>query len=299
MLNNVSLSAIHTFTVVAKELSFSRAADVLHITPSAVSHQMKLLEQQLNLKLFIRQSKGVSLTQAGQTLFRHSQSGIKDIQHGLQQSQFVGQKQKLTIAMIPSLCDLWFVPRLPSFRQACPNIELELVAQDQLVDFTSNRYDGHIHFGTGNYKGIKAEFLAQETVYPVCHPSLIESVQPELEVMLLSNTLLHYQAGIEDEPGGVTWADWFNHFGLTRPEKRDQIWFSHVALALNAAKHHQGIALGWHHMVENDIDTGGLARISETQLTTRFAYYLTAPAKSWQNENFRQFSNWLRAQFAP
>lgn len=93
MSNNISFSAIHTFTVVAKELSFTRAAEILHITPSAVSHQMKLLESQMGVTLFYRQSKGVRLSLAGDTLKQHATTGVRNIQHGIIQSQFSSQKK--------------------------------------------------------------------------------------------------------------------------------------------------------------------------------------------------------------
>ena len=125
MLGKISFSAIHTFTLVAKELSFTRAAELLHITPSAVSHQMKLLEAQLGVTLFHRKAKGVRLSLAGETLQQHAASGVRDIQHGIQQSQFAGQKEKLVVAVVPSFCQLWLLPRLPDFCEQNPNIEIE------------------------------------------------------------------------------------------------------------------------------------------------------------------------------
>lgn len=149
--SNISLSAIHTFTIVAQELSFTRSAEILHITPSAISHQMKLLENQMAVTLFHRQSKGVRLTLAGEKLQQHATSGMRNIQHGILQSQFASQKEKLSIAVIPSLCQLWLMPRLVDFARQHPQIELELTAIDQLVNFNSGQYDAHIHFGTGDY----------------------------------------------------------------------------------------------------------------------------------------------------
>jgi len=298
MTNQVPLSTIHTFTIVAKESSFSRAAEILHITPSAVSHQMRQLEQQMNVGLFIRRSKGVDLTPAGKTLYLHASSGIKDIQHGLQQSRFSSQKQKLTIAVIPSLADLWLLPKLTEYKKEFPDIELEIIAQDQLVDFTTNQIDGHIHFGSGLYKGLETELLAHEFVYPVCHPDIFKGDTIEdMTVLLHSNTLLHYNAGIEDEPGGVSWADWLKHHQLEVPEHLQQMWFSHVAMSVNAAKRQLGITLGWHHMVKNDIESGNLVQISETRLQTKFSYYLAAPSASWQQQKFANFFNWLKSQF--
>ena len=300
MSSNISYSAIHTFTVVAQELSFTRAAALLHITPSAVSHQMKQLENQIGVTLFHRQSKGVSLSMAGKTLQQHAISGVKNIQHGILQSQFASHKEKLVIAVIPSLCQLWLMPRLTDFCRKFPQIELELVAVDQLVDFTSGQFDGHIHFGSGDYRGSKAVFLRNEKVYPVCHPDLLKAASDNaLATLIKRHQLLIYKAGIEDEPGGVSWGNWLRTFSIEKPAELSQMWFSHVAMAISAARLHQGIALGWHHMVHDDIHSGQLCRLSDETLTTSYSYYLTAPAKSWQSETFTLFANWLAQQMAP
>lgn len=299
MSNNISFSAIHTFTVVAKELSFTRTAEILHITPSAVSHQMKLLESQMGVTLFYRQSKGVRLTLAGDTLKQHATSGVRNIQHGIIQSQFSSQKEKLIIAAIPSLCQLWFMPRIHDFCNKYPQIELELIALDQLADFNTGQYDGHIHFGIGEYQGCEAKFLSNEKVYPVCHEALLkQSGSGKLETLLEKHQLLIYKAGIEDEPGGISWGTWFNHFSIEKPQEVGQMWFSHVSMAIFAAKQKQGIALGWHKMVEHELLTGDLVRLDELELPTAYNYYLVAPNKSWKNTAFNHFSAWLSEQMA-
>lgn len=297
MSNNISFSAIHTFTVVAKELSFTRAAEILHITPSTVSHQMKLLESQMGVTLFYRQSKGVRLTLAGDTLKQHATSGVRNIQHGIIQSQFSSQKEKLIIAVIPSLCQLWLMPRIHNFCTQYPHIELEIVALDQLADFNTEQYDGHIHFGIGDYQGCEAKLLSNEKVYPVCHPELLEqSGSRKLETLLEKHQLLIYKAGIEDEPGGISWGTWFNHFSIEKSLEVNQMWFSHVSMALLAAKQKQGIALGWHKMVSSDLLSGDLVRLDDSELATTYNYYLVAPNKSWKNTAFTLFYDWLSEQ---
>ncbi len=299
MTSHFSFSAIHTFTIVAKELSFTRAAEILHITPSAVSHQMKLLENQLGISLFIRKSKGVKLSVAGETLQKYASTGVSNIHQGIQESLFSSKKEKLIIAIIPSLCNLWFIPRIKDFYHQFPNIELELVAQDQLVDFTQGQFDGHIHFGTGDYRGLEAEYLSSEKVYPVCHPELVRNEHEKpLTDLLTQYNLLLYKAGIEDQPGGISWTDWFNHFQITRPAELNQMWFSHVSMTITAAKHQQGIALGWDKMVADDLTSGHLIKLSEHSLNTHYNYYLVAPNKTWQNPAFKHFSVWLKQQMS-
>lgn len=294
MSNNISFSAIHTFTVIAKELSFTRAAEILHITPSAVSHQMKLLESQMAVTLFYRQSKGVRLTLAGETLKQHATSGVRNIQHGIIQSQFSSKKERLFIAVIASLCQLWLMPRLHEFINNYPHIELELIALDQLADFNSEQYDGHIHFGAGDYPGCEAKLLCNETVYPVCHPDLVRGIDnTQLSTLLKEHQLLIYKAGIEDEPGGVFLGDWFKYFDIEKPKELNQMWFSHVYMALTTAKFKQGIALAWHLLAKDDIASGQLCKLNDDTLSTAYNYYLVAPNRSWKNASFMLFSDWL------
>ena len=297
MKKHFSISAIETFTVVAQELSFTRAADVLHITPSAVSHRIKLLEQQLGVQLFSRLSKGVRLSLAGETLQHHAIVGMKNIQHGIQQSQFASKKDKLVIAVIPSLCQAWLIPRLADFSRQCPQIELELIVSDQLADFSKAQIDAHIHFGSGDYQGLESVFLSRERVYPVCHPELLLSLaNPCLSELLKQRQLIHYKAGIEDQPGGISWADWLQKFDIDKPAELQQIWFSHVSMAVTTAIHGQGIALGWHKMVSEEIETGKLAKLNDEYLQTTFSYYLVAPTTAKNNPAFILFCNWLEQQ---
>ena len=111
------------------------------------------------------------------------------------------------------------MPRLADFCNQFPQIELELVAVDQLADFTTGQYDGHIHFGSGDYKGCDAKFLRNEKVYPVCHPELIkEGCDNTLDTLIKEHQLLIYRAGIEDEPGGISWGGGYDVFPLKNPQ---------------------------------------------------------------------------------
>ena len=293
-----SLSAISAFTVAAKELNFSRAADILHITPSAVSHRIKQLESQLGVTLFIRHTQGVTLTTAGQSLLTHAQLAMNNIQQGIEQSQFSSGREKLNIAVIPSLSQCWLIPRLNDFKSLYPDIEITLNVSDQLVNFSHNSIDCHLHFGTGQYQGLTAQFLCNENVYPVCHPSLLEN-SAALSTLIERHGLLHYRAGLEDEPGGISWAQWCDHFNIALPAQSQNSWFSHVAMVLCSARFSQGIALGWDKIVEQDIMQQQLVKIGDDELSTDFNYYLVAPELHWQKPAVIAFNEWLVEKMKP
>ncbi|QLE86266.1 LysR family transcriptional regulator [Shewanella sp. Scap07] len=302
MSTHYSLAAIQTFTVVAQELSFSRAASLLNITPSAVSHQIKLLEQQLDVSLFHRKSHGVTLTVAGENLQKFATMGIQNIQHGVHQSQFASQRTRLVIAAIPSFCQRFLIPKLSHFQAQYPDIEIEVIALDKIVDFNTTQCDAHIHFGSGDYANLHSEWLAKESVYPVCHPALLSHQhiknQKASHALLHNHTLLGYRAGIEDAPGGVSWPAWFSQFNIERASNQNQQWFSQVSLALTAAEHQQGIVLGWHHLLGTAMTDGKLVRIGNAQLDTQFQYYLVAPPAHWHKPELKAFHQWLKQQFA-
>jgi DNA-binding transcriptional LysR family regulator len=298
MLSNISLSAINTFAIAAQEENFTRAADILHITPSAVSHRIKTLEAQLNVSLFARQAKGVELTHSGSVLLAHISKGMRNIHQGLELCQLSDLRDKLTIAVVPSLCSQWLVQRLPRFYALHANIDLELVMSDQLVDFNARQVDAHIHFGSGEYYGLQSTFLGNEFVYPVCHPDLLKGYKTaNLACLLEHYPLLNYKAGIEDKPGGFSWEQWFASNNIEKPAGIRQLWFSHLNISLIAASTKQGIALGWHKVVSKDIQQGNLVKIGNNAQQTRFNYYLVMSERQAKNPNMQLFSHWLLKEF--
>ncbi|MGB1239094.1 MAG: LysR substrate-binding domain-containing protein [Pseudomonadales bacterium] len=287
-----SINAIETFDVVAREKNFSRAASVLHITPSAVSHRIKLLEEQLGTVLFNRLAQGVELTAAGQALHEHSALAMQHIHDGVLRSQFVGQREKLTVATIPSLCQQWLIPRLKAFKEVEPNIDLEFIAQRQIADFSSNQIDAHLHFGSGQYHHLHAHKLSAEYVFPVCSPALLERGS-NLQEIIEQSALLHYRANLEDAPGGVSWSDWCQHFALSLGQSCSHLWFSQVSMTLEAAAQGLGIALAWERVATDALATGKLVRIGEEQLSADFGYYLVAPKKHFEKPSLNAFCRWL------
>ena len=300
MLNNLPLNALQTFAIAAQEGNFTRAADILHITPSAVSHRIKALEKRLLVVLFTRQAKGVTLSQAGETLLTHINIGMKNIHQGMELCQFSSTREKLCIAIIPSLGLSWLTKRLDSFYASHPQLELDIVLSDQLVDFNARQIDAHIHFGSGDYYALKALHLADETIYPVCHPDLLAANKNVSIIQLLhKHPLLHYKAGLEDRPGGISWAQWFENFELVIPKEIRQRWFSQVNMCISAACYKQGITLGWDKIVTGEIEAGNLQKITQQEMRSAFNYYLVMPHKQSNNPSMQLFTAWITEQFKP
>ncbi|MBQ4846733.1 LysR family transcriptional regulator [Pseudoalteromonas sp. MMG005] len=298
MTTQFSFSAIHTFTVVTQTLSFSRAAEILHITPSAISHQMKLLESQLGVSLFTRQSKGIMLTEAGKALMENANKGVSLIQEGVSKSISTTKLRTLHIAAIPSLAQNWLLPKLPDFYDLHPDISIVLHAQDQLVNFSTSHIDAHLHFGTGYTQNNHAQFLASEYVYPVCHPDLLTvGCDNHISRLVSQYPLLQYNAALEDGLSNLTWQHWLSKHHICVDTKMIHRHFSHVGLSLEAAKHKQGLALAWHHMVSDLIKWGMLVQCGNTVLKLDYNYYLVSPEKPQEASDLHQFTSWLKHKF--
>lgn len=292
---NISLSALKTLATVSETESFSLASERLYISPSAVSHQMKLLEQQLGFPLFERRAHGVKLTSAGQRLADYAVKAMQLINTGLSRAGEQTQRQSLTIAVTPSFGHYWLQPRLSQFHDLYPQLELQLIAQDRLVDFNQQQIDIHIHFGDGQAIGLKSEYLISEAAVPVCHPSLLEVYPSPIELLCASSSrLLHYKAGDEDAPGGITWSDWFSRHNLQPEPNQQHSYFSHLHMALNAANLKQGIALAWQSLLNTEA-TASLVLLSDITTPLKFNHYLVAPEHHWQREPVQKFCQWLRS----
>ncbi|MCG7537254.1 LysR substrate-binding domain-containing protein [Pseudoalteromonas sp. OOF1S-7] len=299
---NISLTALQSFAVVAAELSFTKAGQILHKTPSAISHQMKLLEQQLDVQLFYRKSKGVVLTPAAELLLTDVLSGLSQLNAGIRQTRLKAQTDKHTIvlAVIPSLLEHWLLPRLTRLYQALPHIQLELIAMDQLVEFASNRVHGHLHFGRGEFANLTSRWLADEYTYPVISPSLRKQF-PEvlsLDDWMTQVPLLAYRSGPEDAPSNLGWETWMSRFQGSGERVPRVDTFSHVGLAMGAAKYGQGIALGWHHIAQQALSDRTLEKLDADPIKLAFSYYLVAPERHWLNAEFMALFEWLKTEFA-
>ncbi|TMP26860.1 hypothetical protein CWB99_17330 [Pseudoalteromonas rubra] len=299
---NISLTALQSFAVVAAELSFTKAGQILHKTPSAISHQMKQLEHQLNVQLFYRKSKGVILTPAGKLLKADVNHGLAQINAGIRQARLKAQtdRQTLVLAVIPSLLEHWLLPRLSRLYTALPAIQLELIAMDQLADFASNRVHGHLHFGRGEFANLDSRWLADEYTYPVISPTLRQQY-PHLSSVrdwIGQVPLLAYRGGVEDAPANLGWEAWLNRFNPSDARVPRVNTFSHVGLAIGAAKHGQGMALGWHHIVHHALNRRELEQLPVEPIKLAFSYHLVAPKCQWLRPEMVALFEWLRLEFS-
>ncbi|WP_434277797.1 LysR substrate-binding domain-containing protein [Acinetobacter sp. CE-15] len=278
------------FQHVAEQLSFKKAADQLFLTPTALSHRIKKLEQQLNIQLFERRTRSISLTPEGEYLLKHVQSGFGQIQTAL--FQLEQNKQRLfTITTTPSFASEWIIPYLPELQSRFPNIMFRVHASYDLINMTSGLYDLAIRYGSGGYQDVDAELFAVDEYVAVGHPSL------DIATMNWTTVpLIHFTWGDEYCPNRVNWQKWFEKQGLHIQAGQAQVFYTQESHAIQAVLSGQGIALLSRISIANDLQHGRLKIVSPCVETAWNYYFLTLPdadfivneVKQWCKEKFSQ-----------
>lgn len=287
-----SLKALRVFEAAARHLSFTRAAAELHVTQAAVSHQVKHLETQLDVKLFRRLNRALMLTDAGQALLPAVSEGLQAISHGVERVAGLGHENRLVVSTIESIAAEWLVARLGRFRLRHPEIEVVLSISDALVDFQADQIDVGIRYGRGDWPKVTAIKLAEETIFPVLAPSLLDQ-GPALDTPadLLKFPLIREQ-GIE------FWDTWFAAAGLTDVEIPKGILLPHSNLVLEAVGTGNGVALGRSFLLSRDLTNGRLVRPFDITLPAPDAYYLVFRPGDERRAKVRQFHDWLVEEVA-
>src|SRR5438105_1657563 len=165
-----NLAALRAFEAAARHQNFSRAADELHVTHGAISHQVRALEAELGTPLFTRNGKRLTITAPGLQFAQSVRNAFNDIAAGAQQLRAHAQQKRLTVSCLPSFAARWLAPRLGGFMESHPDTELVLQSSGQLQDLVREGIDVGIRFGTGQYAGMEVERLMGDSYYPVASP---------------------------------------------------------------------------------------------------------------------------------
>jgi len=283
-----SLNALKAFAVAGQHLSFTKAAAELHVTQAAVSHQIKTLEEQVGVKLFRRAPRGLFLTEAGQAYLPSVRDAFDRLATATARLETREAGGILTVSVLPSFAARWLVPRLRRFRQAYPDIDLRVAAEDRLTDFERDGVDVAIRYGGGNYPGLHTRAIFGESFFPVCSPTLITGELPLREPAdLRHHTLLHDDARMD-------WPMWLLAAGVAdsvNPNRGPA--FNDTAHMLQATVDGQGVALGRSTLVADDLAAGCLVMPFSISLPSNYGYYLVYPDISIERPKVKAFESWL------
>jgi len=286
------LSALRAFESAGRHLSFTKAADELNVTPAAISHQIKSLEDLLGVSLFHRFPKGLQLTDAGLSALPSISQGFDKLGHGVARMSDHHESKTLSISVSPSFGAMWLVPRLEQFRSLHPDIEIHIDGTDRLVDLTRDNADVAVRYGPGANKGVREDYLFSALNTPVCSPELVMGKNPlKKPEDLWQHTLLH----IDWKNTDASWRMWLLAAGLNDIDASRGPRFTMESMAVQAAIDGQGVALIGDIMVADHLASGRLVKPFDESLNTPldFAYYLLTPVESDEQERIAQFRKWL------
>lgn len=278
------LHALQGFLVAARAGNLSRAAESMHLTVSALSHQIKALEERLGCRVFVRGSRGISLTEDGQRLLDRIGPHMDAIELALR--PFAARRDDvLTLSLVPSMSSAWLVPRLGTFLARHPQIEINLQSSVELVDFARDHdVDAALRSGSGHWPGLIAEHLFDEALVPVASPALIKRLgKPTLQELGRWPLL--------GDPGGH-WERWFTHFGTNRPSRYVANFDDSEALH-RAAVEGVGIALARMTRALPLVENKLLVTLTGKWLRTDYAHYLVYPPRSADHAGLQSFRAWL------
>jgi LysR family glycine cleavage system transcriptional activator len=293
--------ALRTLEAAARHLNFTRAADELGLTPAAVSHQIKEIEDQLGLVLFTRTSRTIRLTEAGAVLFEASTDALDLLGRAVSRARKMTRGTALLkVTLDAQFATKWLMRRVDDFRKQRPGIELRFDITYEVRDFDLDDVDVGIRFGAGKYPGLCAHRLFDNIIIPVCSPGLLVSGPP---LVVPRDLFLHTLAHIEWARQGVTWPNWRMWMAAAGVDDFDDsrtVVFGTSTDAVQAALDGNAVALADFAMVANDLSEGRLVRPFELgiRVAPEFGYFLVYPGSVADDPRIVAFREWLLDEVA-
>jgi len=304
------LNALRAFEAAARHLSFKMAAAELHVSPTAVSHQIRALEAYLQIRLFRRLHRALELTDDARAALPKLREGFQCLAEAVEDLRRKESIRILSISAAPAFVTKWLVPRLQRFVARYPDTDVRIAATMHAVDgrhaeaeaiaepadLRAEARDVEIRFGTGHYPGFRVDKLLSVGVTPVCSPRLLQGDHalrtPE---DLRHHTLLHDDAlRLADEQ--ADWTVWLSRAGVKNVDATRGPHVSHAALALDAAADGLGVALTMETLAAADLATGRLMAPFELRIPLSSAYYVVCPAARANQPHIAAFREWLLAE---
>lgn len=285
------LRALQALEAAVRQGSFARAAEELHVTPAAISQQIKQLEDLLGYPLFLREGGGLQGTPAAQAALHPLGSVFDNLERISAQLRSAQTNRPLVVSLPPSFAARWLIPRLERFQARHPEIELRLLASTRAVNFDTEDVDMAVRYGHGRYPGLHVERLRAETMRVVAHPRLAAALKQPAD--LLKAPLLHYATA--HDPTFPDWPTWLRSAGVDVDETLRVREFGDINLVLEAALSGLGVAMAWHSLVEEDLAAGRLHALFPEQPLGN-AYHFVCPPQRLTLPGVAAFRDWLRAE---
>lgn len=283
------MQALRAFEATARVRSLTKAAEALHLTHGAISHQIKSLEADLGVRLVERAGRGIRLTDEGERFAARVRTAFAELTTAVQEITARANPRMLRVSVVPSFAARWLLPRIGRFFAVHSDIDLVVSANMAVVDFQRDDADVAIRYGFGEWKGVRVEHILDDSFFPVCSPR-IEGGVPKRPTDLARYTLLR----ADDEP----WLPWFEAAGLDWPEPTRGPMFNDSAHMMQAAAEGQGVALARATLLGNDERNGVLVRPFAIEAPAPRRFYLVYPPRNADSPKLAAFRAWLQVEIA-
>ena len=294
-----ALDLFRGFEAAARHLSFTKAAEELFVTQSAVSRQIQALEERLGVKLFVRRNRGLALTEAGQQMFRATDAALRTLREAIDRIALGNMQKMVTVTSSMAFCSLWLIPRLSGFSKAYPGVDVRISANNQVLDLDRDRIDLGIRYCPVRAAPPGAIRMFGEEIAPVCSPSLLKDRAKPLKspADLRHHSLLHF----EDTYGSIPWLEWdvwLESAGIPELKSAGAMRFSHYDQVIRAALDGQGVALGRRPLVTSFLADGSLVAPFRSDSVTDRAYFIVRTLATQTHGEVNDFVTWLMSESA-
>jgi len=286
-----SLNGLRAFEAAARHLSFTLAASELNVTQTAISHQIRRLEEELGIRLFVRQNRALALTPEARDYLPGVRAAFNDLRLATDRLLRKDDDKVLTVSTLASLAAKWLLPRLADFQEQHPGIDVRITTSTSLVDFQRDNVDAAIRYGRGQWPGLRADWLMADELFPVCSPSLLRGDRA-LHVVedLKGHVLLHTTTNSDD------WRLWLTAAGLpTDISRQPGLSFDMTFMTVQAAIDGMGVAMGRTSYVQDDIAKGRLVVPFRIALPADAGFYLVSPQGRRETPKLAAFRDWMLA----
>jgi len=283
----ISLKALQTFESAAEHLSMSLAADALSVTQSAVSHQVRKLEEELEVRLFIRAGRTLRLTAEGDRLFRSVRRTLSDLRHDVEtftEEHFDGE---LIIAAPPTFTTLWLLPRLPEFRERFPQLRFRLRTMPVPPPVSLPDADITVQFGTQYWPDKRVVELIDTNYMPVCAPQMLQGRAQFVPEDLRTEVMIH-------DDSGEAWASWLAEVGLGGLVPGEEIFVEKTIDALHLARMGIGFAINDQFITSNWVAEGDLIQPFSQSVESYDQFYIVTDHEKDMKPAAQEFESWLR-----
>jgi len=282
------LSALRPFEAAARLESFSRAAEELHLTHGAVSHQVRGLEDHLGTALFTRHGKRVALTAPGRAFAERVRAALEEIAQAADMARPARRGHRLTVSVLPSFASRWLMPRLIGFMEAHPEIEINVLTSIALADFAGDGVDVALRFGNGPWPPLACEPFLDDEYFPVASPKMNRGRLPKEPRDLLGLRIMR-----EDRD---YWRLWFAAAGVQLEAPLEGPFFDDSTFSLQAAARGEGVALARRSIVGEDLERGTLRRLFRIAVPSRERYWFVSPKEVADAPRVKAFRDWIKAE---